>query len=86
MDRVPLPAHGLRGRRSPFCFSATGNKENRMPSNIQSSAVAVPANTAVPATAAPAADKPVIIATRQRCEADGVGLSHYILVDRKVAE
>ena len=26
--------------------------------------------------------KPAIIATRQHCEADGVGLSHYILMDR----
>ncbi|HJV24344.1 MAG TPA: modified peptide precursor CbpA [Aromatoleum sp.] len=23
------------------------------------------------------------MATRRRCEADGVGLSHYILMDRK---
>lgn len=30
-----------------------------------------------------AGDKPVIIATRKRCEAEGVGLSHYVLMDRK---
>ena len=30
--------------------------------------------------------KPAIIASRGRCEADGVGLSHYILMDRKVPE
>lgn len=30
--------------------------------------------------------QPSIIATRKRCEADGVGLSHYILMDRKVAK
>jgi modified peptide precursor CbpA len=30
--------------------------------------------------------QPTIIATRKRCEADGVGLSHYILMDRKVAK
>lgn len=27
--------------------------------------------------------KPAVIATRKRCEADGVGLSHYVLMDRK---
>lgn len=27
-------------------------------------------------------DKPAIIASRKRCAADGVGLSHYILMDR----
>jgi modified peptide precursor CbpA len=37
-------------------------------------------------TAAPAIDaKPAIIATRQRCEAEGVGLSHYILMDESKA-
>jgi modified peptide precursor CbpA len=30
-------------------------------------------------------DKPALIASRQRCEADGVGLSHYILMDQKKA-
>ena len=39
---------------------------------------AVPAAQATVNTA-----KPAIIATRRRCEADGVGLSHYILMDRK---
>ncbi|HJV24106.1 MAG TPA: modified peptide precursor CbpA [Aromatoleum sp.] len=40
---------------------------------------------AVPAAAQAAVNtaKPAIIATRRRCEADGVGLSHYILMDRK---
>lgn len=33
-------------------------------------------------TAAPA-QQPAIIASRQSCDADGVGLSHYILMDRK---
>ena len=37
-----------------------------------------------PATVQPAA-QPAVIATRQRCEANGVGLSHYILMDRKPA-
>lgn len=39
-------------------------------------AVSGAANTAVRA-------KPAIIATRKRCEAEGVGLSHYVLMDRK---
>lgn len=39
----------------------------------------------VPAPAQPAA-QPAVIATRQRCDADGVGLSHYILMDRKPAQ
>lgn len=33
-----------------------------------------------------ASSQPTVIATRKRCEADGVGLSHYILMDRKVAK
>lgn len=41
-----------------------------------------------PPTSQPAAAparQPAIIASRQRCDADGVGLSHYILMDRKPA-
>lgn len=30
--------------------------------------------------------RPAVIATRKRCEADGVGLSHYILMDRKAGK
>ncbi len=30
--------------------------------------------------------QPAVIALRKRCDADGVGLSHYILVDRKTAK
>lgn len=41
-----------------------------------------PATSQPAATAQPAA----VIATRQHCEADGVGLSHYILMDRKPAQ
>lgn len=29
-----------------------------------------------------AADRPVVIASRRACEADGTGLSHYILMDK----
>lgn len=47
----------------------------------------MPSNVSTPAAVKPAAvvntAKPAIIATRRRCEADGVGLSHYILMDRK---
>jgi modified peptide precursor CbpA len=42
-----------------------------------------------PAQAANQAATPqqaAVIALRKRCDADGVGLSHYILVDRKVAK
>ncbi|NMG77566.1 modified peptide precursor CbpA [Aromatoleum diolicum] len=35
---------------------------------------------------ADASAKPKVIATRKRCEADGVGLSHYILMDRKAGK
>jgi len=45
---------------------------------VPSTANAVAAQPA----AAPAA-QPTIIASRQSCDADGVGLSHYILMDRK---
>lgn len=31
-------------------------------------------------------EQPSVIALRKRCEADGVGLSHYILMDRKPAK
>ncbi|WIM05039.1 MAG: modified peptide precursor CbpA [Candidatus Nitricoxidivorans perseverans] len=40
------------------------------------------ANTAPQPAAAPA-PQPAIIASRRSCDADGVGLSHYILMDRK---
>lgn len=33
-----------------------------------------------------ASARPAVIATRKRCEADGVGLSHYILMDRKAGK
>jgi len=66
-------------------FFFYGNQENRMPSTITTIATAATAPQAVPAGQSAAVDtsKPAIIATRQRCEADGVGLSHYILMDRK---
>lgn len=41
------------------------------------------ANPAAPQPAAAPAPQPAIIARRQSCDADGVGLSHYILMDRK---
>ena len=65
-----------------------------MPSSINTGA---PADTtltaATPACVATASDaaaadagKPAVIASRRRCEADGVGLSHYILMDRKAGQ
>ena len=50
-----------------------------MPSNVET-------QTAAPVTTPVDTTKPAIIATRQRCEADGVGLSHYILMDRKAQQ
>lgn len=44
-----------------------------------------PTNAAAPQPAAPA-PLPAVIASRQSCDADGVGLSHYILMDRKAAQ
>lgn len=37
-------------------------------------------------TPASAKAVPVVIATRRRCEADGMGLSHYVLMDPKGAK
>ena len=51
----------------------------------QDQATANPAaqQPAAPQTAATPAQQPAVIARRQSCDADGVGLSHYILMDRK---
>ena len=38
---------------------------------------------ASPSTAAPAAP---VIATRKSCNPDGIGLSHYVLMDKKAAK
>ncbi|CAG0962782.1 hypothetical protein RHDC4_00791 [Rhodocyclaceae bacterium] len=47
----------------------------------------IPANAAEAAAQSPVApaQPPAIVARRQSCDADGVGLSHYILMDRKPA-
>lgn len=41
-----------------------------------------------PAAAPSATDAPMApaIATRKSCNPDGIGLSHYVLMDRKVAK
>lgn len=31
-------------------------------------------------------EKPAIIASRRHCKADGIGLSHYVLMDRKTGQ
>lgn len=41
-----------------------------------------PVSATINTAASTREDQPAIIATRQHCEADGVGLSHYILMDR----
>jgi len=43
---------------------------------------AQPANQATTPTTAPVAS----IAMRKRCHPDGIGLSHYVLMDRKAAK
>jgi len=42
-------------------------------------------DSTVSKTAGERPDQPAVIAVRKRCDADGVGLSHYILMDRKPA-
>ena len=53
--------------RSPFCFSGWQAKENEMKKQ----------------TTVKKQQQKDIIASRKRCKADGTGLSHYILMDRK---
>jgi modified peptide precursor CbpA len=65
--------------------------ENRMPSKFTTDTNETTVESTTQSTAAMNAQqadaaKPAIIARRGRCEADGVGLSHYILLDRKVSE
>lgn len=68
-------------RRPPFFFSGT---ERNMFMNTQSTRQnQAPAQTA---NQAATPQQAAVIALRKRCDADGVGLSHYILVDRKVAK
>ncbi|MFH1869586.1 MAG: modified peptide precursor CbpA [Pseudomonadota bacterium] len=46
----------------------------------------IAAQPAAPQTSSQRTPLPAVIASRQRCDADGVGLSHYILMDRKPAQ
>lgn len=39
---------------------------------------------AAPAPAACVPSRPSVIAVRKSCDADGTGLSHYVLMDRQV--
>lgn len=44
-------------------------------------------DTVVKASTAPSkADEAIVIASRKSCSADGVGLSHYILMDKKASK
>jgi modified peptide precursor CbpA len=56
----------------PFLFFANSRRDS----------MTSPTTAASHSPAAQPADQPAIIATRQHCEAEGVGLSHYILMDR----
>ena len=52
--------------------------------NPQQIILPVAGNAGQPSGATPR--QPAVIAQRKRCDADGVGLSHYILMDRKPAK
>jgi len=46
---------------------------------------AASSTAAAPAAARPATEpRPAVIALRKSCDADGTGLSHYVLMDRQV--
>jgi len=45
-----------------------------------------PSNQTQPATAAQAQSVAPTIAIRKSCNPDGIGLSHYVLMDRKAAK
>jgi len=42
--------------------------------------------TPIKTSTAQPAQQPTVIAVRKRCDANGVGLSHFILMDRKPAK
>lgn len=70
-------AHGCAATKPFFYFE--------IEESFMTTIVPTQDNTAQQPAAAPAApaQQPAIIASRQSCDADGVGLSHYILMDRK---
>ena len=82
MARVPLSALGSVAAE-PFLFLCLGKQENRMPSTDIKQQTTKNAASSLATTACGAELKPAVIATRKRCEAEGVGLSHYVLMDRK---
>ena len=45
-----------------------------------------PSNQTQPVTAAQAQPVAPTIAVRKSCNPDGIGLSHYVLIDRKAAK
>jgi len=64
--------------RGPFCFC--------LPEEWKMSQIVNPSNQTQPATAAQAQPVAPTIAIRKSCNPDGIGLSHYVLIDRKAAK
>ncbi len=50
------------------------------------SKIVSPSNQTQPATAAQTQPIAPTIAVRKSCNPDGIGLSHYVLIDRKAAK
>ena len=46
--------------------------------------ISQPKNPQPSAEATPTASRPDIIALRKTCDAEGTGLSHYVLMDKRV--
>ena len=68
----------------PFFFSGSKGTLDMSNTTQPQNLLSATPSTNEPSFAPP--QQPAIIATRQRCDADGVGLSHYILMDRKPAK
>jgi modified peptide precursor CbpA len=67
--------------RSPFAFNHP--EEWIMSQTVQTQASPVASSETVKATMAPMAPT---IASRKSCNPDGIGLSHYVLMDKKAAK
>lgn len=81
MDRVSLSC--LVGMvAKPFLFFAPARNEEK---TMQVNELKVLTELNEQTKTVTSTDQPAVIASRQRCEADGVGLSHYILMDTKKA-
>ncbi|MCH2220359.1 MAG: modified peptide precursor CbpA, partial [Dechloromonas sp.] len=86
IDASKEPRQGLRltacakrvVSRSPFCFCIP--EEWNMTQTVTSSVKTPKATETQAAQAVPT------IAVRKSCNPDGIGLSHYVLMDRKAAK